>query len=255
MPISDHLENYKRYVEAVAPEYDGKYGAPLSEHEKRILVDAGRSTRGWIVDIGCGTGRHSRLLATLDRPLIYMDFSRSMIKRAKQKLSDSHKSWPVLADARHLPIGPESIGLVVCLGCTIGGIPSSEARQKVVLESGRVLSRGGLLLVDYRNRLSPDPPSSLKWLILNLFYWLRMPKRLMIRDDSRYKATHVGPEIGDLVVLDKDMGLEFYNHISTVREIETMLRNAGFVAKTFSSGRGFSRRFAWKPITLGRKTP
>lgn len=76
---------------------------------------------------------------------------------------------------------------------------------------------------------------------------------LVIGSSSDCKVTHVGPGISDLEVLDKQIGLVVYNHISTVREMETLFKKAGFLVKTLKSRSVFSTHFDPRPISIAWK--
>lgn len=57
-----------------------------------------------ILDIGCGTGRHLIPLVKLGFNVVGIDFSKEMIKIAKNKIKENKlKADFVVADARHLP--------------------------------------------------------------------------------------------------------------------------------------------------------
>src|SRR5215813_624634 len=48
-----------------------------------------------ILEIGCGTGKNTSLLAEIGERVLALDFSRAMINRAKKKLSLGHVTFAV----------------------------------------------------------------------------------------------------------------------------------------------------------------
>lgn len=70
-----------------------------------------RNVKGHIVDIGCGTGTPSSILARkLGKNVIGTDFSKSMLKLALKRI-EHH----VRADALHLAFPNNSLGAIVCI--------------------------------------------------------------------------------------------------------------------------------------------
>ncbi|MBN2386243.1 MAG: class I SAM-dependent methyltransferase [Anaerolineales bacterium] len=67
-----------------------------------------------ILEIGCGTGKNTSLLAGLGRQVLALDFSVGMLHRARRKLQADNLTF-VLADLTHpWPCREQSIDLIAC---------------------------------------------------------------------------------------------------------------------------------------------
>jgi len=71
-----------------------------------------------ILDVGCGTGRHSIELAKRGYTVTGIDLSRSQLERAKKKAAEQGLIIPFLEhDARDLPFNHEfDVAIMLCEG-------------------------------------------------------------------------------------------------------------------------------------------
>ncbi len=98
-----------------------------------------------ILDLGCGTGTYTRIIAEHGH-VLGIDISKVMLSYAKSK----HPSLDLaLADARHIPLRAESIDTVVCIG-----LFEYIERATVLEEINRVLNRDGICIIQCPNRYS-----------------------------------------------------------------------------------------------------
>ena len=67
-----------------------------------------------ILEIGCGTGKNTLLLAEIGERVRALDISEGMLKRAKAKLDLDNVIFSVADITRQWPCADESINLVVC---------------------------------------------------------------------------------------------------------------------------------------------
>jgi ubiquinone/menaquinone biosynthesis C-methylase UbiE len=98
----------------------------------------------WI-DAGCGAGTYTRLLGSRNLKVVGLDYSSTSISKARER-SQSAEGWGV-ADVLHLPIGPNSVDGVLCLGVT-QALSSSE---RVVAELTQCVRPGGQIWIDGLN--------------------------------------------------------------------------------------------------------
>jgi ubiquinone/menaquinone biosynthesis C-methylase UbiE len=67
-----------------------------------------------ILEIGCGTGKNSRLLAHIGRRVTAVDFSEKMLRQAQAKITARHVSFLLADVTRTWPGAPNSCDLVTC---------------------------------------------------------------------------------------------------------------------------------------------
>lgn len=67
-----------------------------------------------ILEIGCGTGKNTALLADIGGKVLALDFSQGMINRAKEKLPLDHVTFAVAGLTYSWPCDDQSVDLVVC---------------------------------------------------------------------------------------------------------------------------------------------
>ncbi len=120
--------------------------------EKEINFD--KSTN--ILDIGCGTGRHSIELAKRGYQVTGIDLSESMLERAKEKAEESKVDVTFIkADARYLQFEKEfDLTLIICEG----GFPLMETDEMnfMILQSAaKSLKDRGKLILTTLNGLFP----------------------------------------------------------------------------------------------------
>ena len=67
-----------------------------------------------ILEIGCGTGKNTALLAEIGESVCALDISGGMLKKAKDKLDSDNLIFSVADVTRQWPCADGSINLVVC---------------------------------------------------------------------------------------------------------------------------------------------
>lgn len=127
-------------------------GAPfekyLREHWYPLIIAAfGKHCKNKIVlDLGCGTGTYSDLISRDAAYVLGIDLSRRMLYYAKKK----HPNLSlVLADAHHIPLKPNFVDTIVCIG-----LFEYVERARVLLEISRVLKSSGVCIVQCPNKYS-----------------------------------------------------------------------------------------------------
>jgi SAM-dependent methyltransferase len=104
---------------------------------------------GYLLDLACGSGRHSIALSADGYKMVGLDASLRLLKIAKQRSQDI---TVVLGDIRFLPFKTGTFNATVSVDTSFGYLPS-EADDKVSLsEVQRVMPQDGLLIIDVFNR-------------------------------------------------------------------------------------------------------
>ncbi len=67
-----------------------------------------------ILEVGCGTGKNTALLAQIGDRVRALDFSQGMLKRAKEKLRSDNVIFLLADITKQWPCADESADLVVC---------------------------------------------------------------------------------------------------------------------------------------------
>jgi ubiquinone/menaquinone biosynthesis C-methylase UbiE len=147
----DHKQRSRAAFDRQAPTYDTTgYG----RHARRLHTEVMSAVQGFpfaaVLDVGCGTG------ATLDaivraHPEVRawgVDLSTQMIARARARLAglDERAGGAIdlqVADAEHLPLGDDSVDLVVCVD-SLHHYPDPSAALR---EMRRVTRPGGGLVI------------------------------------------------------------------------------------------------------------
>ncbi len=103
-----------------------------------------------VLDLACGTGRHSLAFGTKGNRVVGIDLSKSLIDKAKQRLIE-YKGLDItflVADMFHLPdIG--QFDLIVNLFTSFGYFEEDSQNQKVFEVVDRHLTKEGVFFLDY----------------------------------------------------------------------------------------------------------
>ncbi len=132
--------------DAIAPHFDITRYKPWPE-SMRFISTLSKGLR--VLDLGCGNGRNAIYLAREGMKVIGLDFSKGLIKIAKNK-----SEWREVADSvallqgdiTSLPLEDESVDAVLYIA-TIHHLPTPHERLQSLLEVSRCLKPGGSALV------------------------------------------------------------------------------------------------------------
>lgn len=98
---------------------------------------------GAIVEIGCGTGKNTALLAQLGDRVRALDFSTGMLARARAKVQAANVTFAEADLTQPWPVADSSADLVVC-NLVLEHI---EDLHFILAEAGRVLTPGGRFFI------------------------------------------------------------------------------------------------------------
>lgn len=109
-PLSGVRDGYDRW--ALVYDHDAN---PLPALEEPYVRAALGDVRGFdVVDLGCGTGRHTAWLAEAGARVTALDFSAGMLERARRKVSAATVRFLVHDLHEQLPLGDASFDAAVC---------------------------------------------------------------------------------------------------------------------------------------------
>jgi ubiquinone/menaquinone biosynthesis C-methylase UbiE len=127
--IADHFSKTREYAWPEVEEFlDG--------------IDADRG-----LDVGCGNGRHTELIANNVDHAVGLDVSSGLLASARERMAD--RGWMgalVQGDAASLPFTADTFDVGIYVA-TLHHLPSSDARRRSLDELARVLDDGGRALV------------------------------------------------------------------------------------------------------------
>jgi len=117
------------------------------------FIQSALSKKGTILDLCCGTGRHSIFLQKRGWTTIGLDLSKNLLKIAKKSMKKEKAEFPLVrADMRHFPFRNEVFDAVVCMFTSFGYLPSESEDLKSFKEVRRTLRKGGRFLLDVANK-------------------------------------------------------------------------------------------------------
>jgi len=110
--------------------------AYLSENVKATQV---------ILEVGCGYGRLLEIIGGNANLAVGLDFSWSLLKRAKSDLANIQSVLLALALAQQIPFKDGSFNCALCVNATFGNMPGLELA--VLAEMKRTLKPGGKIIL------------------------------------------------------------------------------------------------------------
>jgi len=112
-----------------------------------VTAAADSDRLGRALDLGCGNGRHTELLAEHGGDAVGVDVSRGLLSTAAARQAEHSFSADLLqGDAAHLPFADDTFSAVVYVA-TLHHLRPESTRRRSLAELGRVLQPGGLALV------------------------------------------------------------------------------------------------------------
>lgn len=139
----------------------------LLDRTKKLIAYTPSSRQKTMLDMGCGSGEHMQYFIPKHKHVYGIDYSRQMIREAKQTLRQFPKKKYTLcvSDAHHIPLPDQSIHTVIAMGL----LDYVDSPQKVIKECRRVLKPHGILVASM-----PKKPS--------VFSFLRTPFGVIFRN-------------------------------------------------------------------------
>ena len=130
---------FETWLEQAAPEIKEWFSREIEYLKKNIEPNSK------ILDIGCGFGRHIKILAPFSKEIIGIDNNSDMIQKSKQNLSNFKNVKLFLQDAKKLDFDDNSFDYVICMTNTFGDFP--EIKTDVLKEMKRVCKNDGKIII------------------------------------------------------------------------------------------------------------
>jgi len=194
------------------------------------------SKKGTMLDLCCGTGRHSIVLHKRKWDTIGLDLSKNLLAIAKRNMKNEGTEFPLIrADMRHFPFRKQIFDAVVCMFTSFGYLPSESEDMKSFREVRRTLQKGGKFLIDVANKKHIIKVfHEREWAEYGPFYLLE--KRSLDLKQSRL--------LSQWTIIRRDTGkvrsLQHNVRLYTLQRLKRMLSEAGLrVEKVFG---GYDRK-------------
>ena len=212
---------------------------------------------GLVLDLACGTGRHTIPLSIEGYGVVGLDVSLKLLRIAHER---SPQVQLVKGDMRYLPFNCEVFSAAISMDTSFGYLPSKTADLQSLIELHKTLRQGGLLILDvfnrermiskYRMGLKRRVANGLKWwslpillhshnrlarkLFFLFFKWREYPSFFLLQKRT---VSADGEELCDSwVVYDKateQMRLFRHSvHLYALSQLKALLEKAGFAVKS-----------------------
>jgi len=108
---------------------------------------------GTILDLCCGTGRHSIALRKQGLNVIGIDLSKNLLTIAQLRMKRARVRFPLIrADMRFFPFRDNLFSAIINMFTSFGYLPSESEDAVSLLEINRTLRSKGTFLLDLANR-------------------------------------------------------------------------------------------------------
>ncbi|KZE52818.1 SAM-dependent methyltransferase [Brevibacillus parabrevis] len=154
--------------------------------ERLPVKDTGR-----ILDLCCGSGRHSRALVRRGYEVVGVDLSPVLLQLAEEQNNDPQLSF-ARCDMRNIPYRDE-FDIVVNLFTSFGYFSSDEENAQVIRNMAQALKTNGEVVIDYLNpayvtsHLVPHSTKQVNGMFIEEKRWIEdgtVKKRIWITDDA-----------------------------------------------------------------------
>jgi SAM-dependent methyltransferase len=196
------------------------------------FIQSVMSKKGTILDLCCGTGRHSLILRKLGWNPIGLDLSKNLLSIAKRNMKREGRDFPLVrADMRSFPFRTHVFDASISMFTSFGYLPSENEDLKSFKEVQRTLRKGGQFILDVANREHLIKVfQEREWAEFEPFYMLE--KRSLNQQASRLMS--------QWTIIRKDTretrSLQHNVRLYTLQSLKQMLSQAGLEIKEIYGG-------------------
>lgn len=148
---SESLQEYRNIFNELDEDWDAIVNARDTERETNFIQDV-LSKKGTVLDLCCGTGRHSIIMRKQGWSMVSLDLSKNLLAIAKQRMKKEGVEFPLVrADMRCFPFRGQVFDVVICMFTSFGYLPSEREDLKSFREMRRTLRESGRFLLDVIN--------------------------------------------------------------------------------------------------------
>ncbi len=187
-------------------------------------------TKGLVLDLCSGTGRHSILLGKRKWNIIGFDVSANLLRIAKKRMAEKSVHFSLVrGEMRHLPFRSKVFTAIINMFTSFGYLPSDKEDMKSLKEVSRTLKQNGSFLIDIVNRKHLVQVFQKKdWGEFPSFYLLE--KRNLDDEESRLHS--------QWIIINKNSGrAQTFNHnlrLYSFRQLQKILEKAELrIKKTY----------------------
>jgi ubiquinone/menaquinone biosynthesis C-methylase UbiE len=131
----------------------GNYWAEIADKnqtERQIqFLKSQLTAEGYILDLACGTGRHTIALNNMGFKLVGLDVSAKLLRIAKQRHSEIQV---IRADMQFMPFKPDVFFGIISMDTSLGYLQTENEDKILMKELRKIVSKKAILIVDVFNR-------------------------------------------------------------------------------------------------------
>ncbi len=200
----------KEAYDRISEKYDQIRRQPWKDLIKFIEENQFLADCGILLDLACGNGRHTNLLADACGLSIGLELSGELLKIAKSNYK-THNTCFINADALYLPFRDRSFSNIIYIAA-IHHLSNTTHREKSLLELKRVLNPTGKAIITAWRRFQEE------FIIIFLIDLLFLNFKMR------------GLEFGDIFIpwhgQDKKVIANRFYHLFTMREMKKILNKS-----------------------------
>ncbi len=202
-----------------------------TENEVDFIEDL-IDTKGIVLDLCCGTARHSIALFKHSFNVVGMDQSRNLLAIARTRAKQAGVELPLVrADMRFLPFRDTVFGAVISMFTSFGYLSSESEDALSLLEVNRTLRSKGRFLLDLANRDHIVKTFRERdWAEFQPFYMLE--RRSLDLKESTLRSEWTLVRKGSGAVKSIEHNVRLY----TFARIEQLLNETGFTIREVFGG-------------------